>query len=95
MQDTIPLRFEAAARSSDGQTAYFSVPREARGQRRTVAIAANLEDGQMHDVVHFDELARPHSPSALGIAEYKGWLYFTLSDPQADIWVATVSGLKR
>ena len=94
-QDTISPVSVSAARSSDGQTAYFSVQRDARSQRRTVVVAVNLADGQVREVLRFDEPARPHSTSSNGIAEYKGWLYFTLSDPQADIWVATVSGLKK
>lgn len=38
--------------------------------------------------------AQLHSASN-GIAEYGGWLYFTLSDFQSDIWVASVKGLKQ
>ena len=46
-------------------------------------------------VLRFDEPARPHSTSSNGIAEYDGWLYFTLSDLQSDVLVASVSGLKQ
>jgi len=28
-------------------------------------------------------------------AEHDGWLYFTLSDFQSDVWVATVTGLSK
>ena len=31
----------------------------------------------------------------MGVAEYGGWLYFTLSDFQSDVWVAGVAGLNR
>ena len=93
--DMLSPRSTSAARSSDGQSAYFSFAREAAGQRRVVVFAVRLADGQASDVLHFDEPARPHSTASNGIAEHAGWLYFTLSDPQSDIWVAAVSGLKK
>ena len=65
------------------------------GRRGAGALAVRLADGQASDVLHFDEPARPHSTASNGIAEHAGWLYFTLSDPQSDIWVVTVTGLKQ
>ncbi len=49
----------------------------------------------VREVLGFDEAARPHSNASIGIAEHGGWLYFTLSDLQSDIWVANVTGLKK
>jgi eukaryotic-like serine/threonine-protein kinase len=94
-RDMLSPRSTSAARSSDGRTAYFSFTREAAGQRRVLVFAVRLADGQASDVLYFDEPARPHSTASNGIAEHAGWLYFTLSDPQSDIWVAAVSGLKK
>lgn len=54
-----------------------------------------LADGALREVLRFDEPARPHSNASNGIAEFGGWIYFTLSDVQSDIWVATVTGLTR
>lgn len=85
----------SAARSSDGQTAYFVGQRDVAGQRHGVVVAIRLADGQSREVLRFDESARPHSTASSGIAEYGGWLYFTLSDFQSDIWVASVKGLKK
>ena len=84
------------ARSSDGQTVYFvGAPRDPSGKAHAVEIAIRLADGEQRDVLRFDEPSRPHSTATNGIAEYNGWLYFTLSDFQADIWVASVKGLKE
>ena len=94
-QDMLSPRSTSAARSSDGRTAYFSATRVSAGQQRGVVVAVRLADGQASDVMRFDEPARPHSTASNGIAEHAGWLYFTLSDPQSDIWVAAVSGLKK
>ncbi len=84
-----------AALSSDGQVAYF-ISRDANVDRRNDGIVAlRLADGELREVLRFDEPARPHSFASNGIAEHGGWIYFTLSDFQSDIWVATVDGLKR
>ncbi len=79
--------------SSDGQTAY-AVDRRASA-RSVGVIAISLADGSVREVLRFDEPARPHSSASLGVGEYGGWLYFTLSDFQSDIWVAGVTGLTR
>jgi hypothetical protein len=81
-----------AALSSDGRLAYFPY---GRGRRRSGVAALRLADGQSWEVLRFDEPARPHSTASNGIAEHGGWLYFTLSDPESDIWVASVNGLKK
>jgi Tol biopolymer transport system component/tRNA A-37 threonylcarbamoyl transferase component Bud32 len=80
--------------STDGKTLYFVRRNDPRGLRTSV-LALSLADGQMHEVLRFDEPSRPHSIASQGIAEYDGWLYFTLSDFQSDIWVATVKGLRK
>jgi serine/threonine-protein kinase len=83
------------ARSSDGQSLYFFAQRNVAGQPRALVGAMRLADGEWRDVLRFDEPSRPHSTASNGIAEYGGWLYFTLSDFQSDIWVASVKGLKQ
>jgi Tol biopolymer transport system component len=80
------------ALSSDGRLAYFPYD---RGQRRGGVFALRLADGQSREVLRFDEPARPPSTAGNGIAEHGGWLYFILSDPESDIWVASVAGLKK
>ncbi len=84
-----------AATSSDGQMAYFLDRGKGVGRRSDGVVALRLADGQLREVLRFDESGRPHSFSSNGIAEHGGWIYFTLSDFQSDIWVATVDGLKR
>jgi len=63
------------------------------GRGRIVEL--RLADGTTREVLRFDEPSRPHNFSSNGIAEHAGWLYFTLSDLQSDIWLATVTGLKK
>jgi eukaryotic-like serine/threonine-protein kinase len=81
--------------SSDGQTAYLIGQSNPGGDLHGVVIALHVADGQTHEVLRFDEPSRPHSIASNGIAEFGGWLYFTLSDFQSDIWVASVKGLKK
>jgi serine/threonine-protein kinase len=91
----LSARSSSAARAKDGRTVYFAYrPTDVAG-RRSGVLAIRLADGVSREVLRFDEPARPHSYASNGIAEYGGWLYFTLSDPQSDIWVATVTGLKK
>ncbi len=85
----------AGALSSDGQSAYILAQRKVNGQPHLLVVAMRLADGEWRDVLRFDEQSRPHSVASLGVAEYNGWLYFTLSDFQADVWVASVKGLKK
>ncbi len=83
-------------RSGDGQTAYL-IGRGAGAamSRNRQLLAVRLSDGASHPILRFDEPARPHSTASLGAAEYGGWLYFTLSDFQSDVWVAGVTGLGK
>ena len=85
----------AGALSSDGRSAYILAQRTINGQPHRLLGAMRLADGEWRDVLRFDEPSRPHSTGSLGVAEYNGWLYFTLSDVQADIWVASVKGLRK
>ena len=78
--------------SSDGKMTYFL---NYTGARWGSVVALRLSDGVVREVLHFDEAARPHRNASIGIAEHAGWLYFTLSDLQSDIWVAKVTGLKK
>jgi eukaryotic-like serine/threonine-protein kinase len=80
--------------STDEKTVYFLRRNDLRGLSSNV-FALGLADGRVHEVLRFDEPSRPHSTSSAGIAEHDGWLYFALSDFQADIWVASVKGLKK
>jgi len=87
----LPSGNAAGVRSSDGSTTYFL---NYSGARSGIVVGLRLADGAVREVLRFDEAARPHSNASNGIAEYAGWLYFTLSDLQSDIWVAKVTGLK-
>ncbi len=93
--DTTAAQNTMGARSTDGQSAYFVARHKVANQDRYLIRGLQFADGTWRDVVRFDEPSRPHSTSSNGIAEYNGWLYFTLSDFQADVWVASVKGLKR
>ncbi|MEO7367020.1 MAG: hypothetical protein ABIZ36_03625, partial [Gemmatimonadaceae bacterium] len=88
----LPSGSSAGVRSSDGTTNYFL---NYTGVRSGVVVSLRLADGAVREVLRFDEAARPHSNASNGIAEYRGWLYFTLSDLQSDIWVAKVAGLSK
>ncbi len=87
----LPSGNSAGVLSSDGSTTYFL---NYSGARSGIVVGLRLADGAVREVLRFDEAARPHSNASNGIAEYAGWLYFTLSDLQSDIWVAKVTGLK-
>jgi hypothetical protein len=95
VRDTLVGVSPSPARSSDGQTVYLVGLRDVAGRRHGVVMAIRLADLQRREVLRFDEPARPHSTASNGIAEYDGWLYFTLSDFQSDVWVARVEGLKE
>ena len=89
------MRLSGGIRSSDGQSEYFPFRIGLAGQQWAGIFSLRLSDGQSREVLHFDEPARPHSTASIGIAEHGGWIYFTLSDFQSDIWVATVKGLTK
>ncbi|MEO5903977.1 MAG: hypothetical protein ABIQ55_08200 [Gemmatimonadaceae bacterium] len=88
----LPSGVASGAVSSDGKRIFFL--NSARARWATV-VELRLADGAVREVLRFDEAARPHSNASIGIAEHGGWLYFTLSDLQSDIWVAKVTGLKQ
>jgi len=90
--DWLPSGNAAGVVSSDGTTMYFL---NYSGARSGVVVALRLIDGKVREVLRFDEAARPHSNASIGITENSGWMYFTLSDLQSDIWVAKVTGLKH
>ncbi len=54
-----------------------------------------LSGGTPRELVRFDDPLHPHATNARNIAEHGGQLYFTLQDPQSNIWVAPVKGLKK
>jgi hypothetical protein len=88
----LPSGNASGAVSSDGKMIYFL---NYSGVRSGVVVELRLADGAVREVLRFDEAARPHSNASIGIAEYGGWMYFTLSDLQSDIWVAKVAGLSK
>ncbi len=96
-----PLNLVISGRSisapitTDGTVALLTIRGNDIVTRRAGILALRLADGGSREVLRFDEPARPHSFASNGIAEHNGWLYFTLSDPQSDIWVATVKGLTK
>ncbi len=85
------------ALSTDGKTLYFAGRRSVTGLKDgpLMVTGIRLADGVWREVLRFDEPSRPHSSVSNGIAEYGGWMYFTLSDFQSDIWVANVKGLRK
>jgi Tol biopolymer transport system component/tRNA A-37 threonylcarbamoyl transferase component Bud32 len=79
----------------DGHVLYITFNHVGQGRPRGGVYAIALPGGQMREVLRFDEPSRAQAFGAHGIAEFGGWLYFTLGDPESDIWVATVKGLKK
>ena len=75
--------------------AYFLDRGTVVGRRNDRVVALRLADGQLREVLRFDEPGRPHSSASNGVAEHDGWNYFTLSDLQSDFWVATVVATAR
>jgi hypothetical protein len=55
---------------------------------------ATARDGAPREVVRFDDPLHPHGPFR-SVAGQGGFLYFILRNPQSNIWVARVTGLKR
>ena len=93
--DSTRVRSGVALQSSDWKSIYFTQRVVFNSDGRGKIVELRLADGTNRDVLRFDEPGRPHSFSSNGIAEHAGWLYFTLSDLQSDIWLATVTGLKK
>jgi Tol biopolymer transport system component/tRNA A-37 threonylcarbamoyl transferase component Bud32 len=90
--DLLPSANGSGVLSSDGSTTYFL---NYTSMRSASIVGLRMKDGHVGEVLRFDEPARPHSTSSIGIAEYNGLIYFTLSDLESDIWVARVTGLNR
>jgi serine/threonine-protein kinase len=51
--------------------------------------------GVPREVVRFDDPLHPQSTHAWSVSGYAGFLYFTLQNPQSNIWIARVTGLRR
>jgi len=75
--------------SSDGRTLYYL------DADRLKIWAVPALGGIPREVLRFDDPLHPHAANARGIAEHDGRFYFTLQNPQSNIWVAPVTGLKR
>ena len=93
--DSARVKPGVGLQSSDGKSVYFAQRVVFNGDGRGKIVELRLADGTTRDVLRFDEPSRPHNFSSNGIAEHAGWLYFTLCDLQSDIWLATVTGLKK
>ncbi len=93
--DSMTVGFGAAVRSSDGRSLYLTKRSPLMTAMRGAVVEYRIADGAFREVLRFDEPSRPHSNASIGIAEHDGWLYFTLSDFQSDVWVATVTGLSK
>jgi serine/threonine-protein kinase len=51
--------------------------------------------GVFRELVRFDDPLHPHATNARSVAGHAGYLYFTLQNPQSNIWIARVTGLER
>ena len=78
-----------AALSSDGRT-LLVIDASHQG-----VWAVPVMGGIPREVLRFDDPLHPHATNAAGLTEHAGRLYFTLQDPQSNIWVAPVKGLKQ
>jgi len=76
-------------RSSDGRTIFFL------DQDRRGLWAVPVTGGVPREVLRFDDPLHPHATYTWGMAEHGGTLYFTLQDPQSNIWLVPVKGLQR
>ncbi len=57
--------------------------------------ALPIKGGTLRELVRFDDPLHPHASNARSVSGYGGYVYFTLQNPQSNIWVARVTGLKR
>ena len=73
--------------STDGRTVYY--------HNRHGLWSVPAGGGSPRQVVRFDDPLHPHALNARNFAEHAGWIYFTLQDPQSNIWVAPVTGLAQ
>jgi hypothetical protein len=51
--------------------------------------------GTLRELVRFDDPLHPHASNARSVSGYGGYVYFTLQNPQSNIWVARVTGLSK
>jgi Tol biopolymer transport system component len=58
-------------------------------------LSGGANDGALREAVRFDDPLHPHATNARSVAGSGGFLYFTLQNPQSNIWIARVTGLKR
>jgi Tol biopolymer transport system component len=72
--------------SSDHRTIFFH-------SRHGVWVLA-ASGGAPREVLRFDDPLHPHATNARSVTGYAGFLYFTLQNPQSNIWIARVTGLK-
>jgi len=54
-----------------------------------------VDGGVPRQVVRFDDPLHPIGLNARNFTMHAGRLYFTLQDPQSNIWVAPVTGLSK
>lgn len=54
-----------------------------------------VSGGVLRQLVRFDDPLHPHWLNGRNFALHAGRLYFTLQDPQSNIWVAPVTGLAK
>jgi serine/threonine-protein kinase len=73
--------------SPDGRTLYL--------HERHALWVLRSTGGVFRELVRFDDPLHPHATNARGVAGYAGFLYFTLQNPQSNIWMARVTGLNR
>ena len=57
--------------------------------------AMPVSGGALRQVLRFDDPLHPHALNARNFTLHAGRLYFTLQDPQSNIWVAPVTGLSK
>jgi hypothetical protein len=73
--------------SSDHRTLF------AQGRQGLLAIPST--GGVFRELVRYDDALHPHATNARNVAGHAGFLYFTLQNPQSNIWIARVTGLER
>ncbi len=88
LMEHLPAVPEGAATvvSSDYRTMYFHT--------RDALWLLPLSGGAPREVVRFDDPLHPHA-TFRSVGGQGGYLYFTLQNPQSNIWMARVTGLER
>ena len=54
-----------------------------------------ISGGTLRQLVQFDDPLHPHATNARSVSVSGGFVYFTLQDPQSNVWTARVTGLTR